>query len=131
MMLKALGVAKGLEYMHNLNFVHSDLKPVSGNLSHPRRRITPTDMSQDNILIGEDCTPLICDFGISRMLDSSQSNFVSTTHDGQIKGSARWMAIELYSATGETEPIHTKETDVWAFGMTLYVSLSHVAPIND
>lgn len=57
------------------------------------------------------------------MLDASQSIFVSTTHDGQTKGSTRWMAMELHTGMGEIEPKHTKETDVWAFGMTLYVSL--------
>lgn len=67
--------------------------------------------------------PLICDFGISRMLDSSQSNFVSTTHNGQLRGSMRWMARELLRPDGDEEPKHSKETDVWAYGMTLYVSL--------
>lgn len=74
--------------------------------------------------MSESGEPLICDFGISRMLDSSQSLFNSTTHGGDIKGSTRWMAIELLNAIEGKEPKHSKETDVWAYGMTLYVRIS-------
>ncbi|KAL5526660.1 hypothetical protein ACEPAF_8384 [Sanghuangporus sanghuang] len=97
----ALGVAAGLEFMHARDIIHSDLKA-------------------DNILISKYYQPLICDFGISRILDSSQSAFVSTTHDGHAKGSMRWMAVELLDPCEDVEPKHSKETDVWAFGMTLY-----------
>ncbi|KAL5504047.1 hypothetical protein ACEPAH_8120 [Sanghuangporus vaninii] len=97
----ALGMAAGLEFMHARDIIHSDLKA-------------------DNILISKDYQPLICDFGISRILDSSQSAFVSTTHDGHAKGSMRWMAVELLDPCDDVEPKHSKETDVWAFGMTLY-----------
>ena len=83
---------------------------------------------KDNILISKYGQPLICDFGISRMLDSSQSNFVSTTHDDCVRGSARWMAQELIASA---EAKHTKETDVWAYGMTLYVCfLDHLSQIT-
>ena len=58
---------------------------------------------------------MLCDFGVSLMILSSQT-LTSTT--GGVKGSLRWMAPELL--TGATK--HTAETDVWAFGMTIYVS---------
>ncbi|KAL5526659.1 hypothetical protein ACEPAF_8383 [Sanghuangporus sanghuang] len=103
------GIAAGLKYIHDRNIVHSDMKT-------------------DNILIGEYWQPVICDFGISRMLDSSQSIFVSTTHDGQTKGSARWMAIELFVSDDGAEVKHTKETDIWAFGMTLYEMITKQFP---
>lgn len=67
---------------------------------------------------------MICDFGISRMLDSSQTFFVSTTHNGVVKGSTRWMAIELHLPPDGTDPKHSKESDIWAYGMTLHVSSS-------
>ncbi|OCB84776.1 TPR-like protein [Sanghuangporus baumii] len=105
----SLGIAEGLEYMHDRNFVHSDLKA-------------------DNILISPSGDPLICDFGISRVLTSSESDFVSTTHDGRPRGTARWMAIELHVPEDGVEPRHSKESDVWAFGMTLYEMLAKEVP---
>ncbi|KAL5485870.1 hypothetical protein ACEPAI_6913 [Sanghuangporus weigelae] len=84
----SLGIAEALKYMHKRNFVHSDVKA-------------------GNVLISPSGEPLICDFGISRILSSSESDFVSTTHD---------------------EPKHSKETDVWAFGMTLYEMIAKELP---
>lgn len=58
------------------------------------------------------------------MLDSSQTFFISTTHNGVVKGSTRWMAIELHDPPEDSDPKHSKETDIWAYGMTLYVSIT-------
>ncbi|KAL5525890.1 hypothetical protein ACEPAG_7228 [Sanghuangporus baumii] len=88
-------------------------------------------MKADNVLIGGDWQPLMCDFGISRMLDSSQSCFVSTTHSGDPRGSTRWMAIELHKPDEGVVPKHSKETDVWAFGMTLYEMMAKELPYTD
>ncbi|KAL5525889.1 hypothetical protein ACEPAG_7227 [Sanghuangporus baumii] len=105
----SLGLAEGLKYMHDRDFVHSDLKA-------------------DNVLISPSGDPLICDFGISRVLTSSENDFVSTTHDGRPRGPARWMAIELHVPENGVEPRHSKESDVWAFGMTLYEMLAKEVP---
>lgn len=75
---------------------------------------------QDNVLVGDSGEPLICDFGISRMLNSSLSITGSST--GALRGSARWMAPELFDIM-VGNACHTKETDVWAFGMTVFVRL--------
>ncbi|EJC99172.1 kinase-like protein, partial [Fomitiporia mediterranea MF3/22] len=94
-----LGIANGVDYLHRQNVVHSDLKA-------------------DNVLVNHLGDPLICDFGISRML-SSTVTFAGATSGG-IKGSMRWMAYELLDFSSDGH--HTKESDVWAFGMTVYVS---------
>ena len=67
--------------------------------------------------------PLITDFGCSRMLSYSQTIMKTTTTD-RVRGSLRWMAYELVSDE-EEELKHTKASDVWAYGMTLYVSSDH------
>lgn len=67
--------------------------------------------------------PQISDFGMSRMIDASQRIRQTTT--GSIRGSIPWMAMELFES-GETKATYTKETDIWAFGMTVYVG-SHIA----
>lgn len=83
----------------------------------------PNSLPKDNVLISPSYEPLICDFGISRMLDSARSDFVSTTHEGDPRGTIRWMAVELLNPQAGAQPKHSKETDVWAYGMTVYVSL--------
>ncbi|KAL5501769.1 hypothetical protein ACEPAH_9029 [Sanghuangporus vaninii] len=105
----ARGIAEGMKYMHDKNFVHSDLK-------------------SDNVLIGKHFQPLICDFGISRMLDPTQSGYVSTTCTDSPRGTIRWMAPELLASEEDVEANHSKETDVWAYGMVLYEMISKKVP---
>ena len=73
--------------------------------------------------MGNSGEPLICDFGISRILSHSLSN--GGTSSANLKGSARWMAPELFNLEIDTH--HTKETDMWAFGMTVYVRTSRIS----
>ena len=43
---------------------------------------------------------------------------------GGIRGTIRWMAPELLTYDPEMKSnLHTKASDVWAFGMTVYVSI--------
>ena len=72
-----------------------------------------------------DGQPQICDFGISSVVASSTSLGITSSHSSGAKGSLRWMAIELLIMTeAEDSPVsHSKETDVWAFGMTAYVCI--------
>jgi mitogen-activated protein kinase 1/3 len=44
---------KGLKHLHSSSIIHRDLKPA-------------------NILLNEDCSLKICDFGLARIVDSSQ-----------------------------------------------------------
>ena len=72
--------------------------------------------------MAEDGRPVLSDFGISRLLIHSKT-FAGTT---SIKGNLRWMAPELLMAEEDVETeheCHTKATDVWAFGMVIYVCL--------
>ena len=94
-----LGIAEGLKYLHDEGVIHSDIKA-------------------NNVLISSAGVPRICDFGISRMLASSQIFDVTTS--GRLKGTTRWMAKELIEI-GDPPPTHTFQTDVWAFGMTVHV----------
>ena len=81
---------------------------------------TKNDM-KDNILMNHYGEPLITDFGLSRMITYSQT-FMASAMNGSIKRSLRWMAYELLSR--EDEAKHTKESDMWAYGMTIYVCMS-------
>ena len=60
--------------------------------------------------------PLICDFGLARIVPGSASLSNTTT----VRGSVRWMAPEFFSDDPVTE--HSEKTDIWGFGATIYVS---------
>lgn len=65
--------------------------------------------------------PLLSDFGVSRIIVES----VTITGTASLKGNLRYMAPELLKEPpmNPNHKLHTKESDVWAFGMVLYVSL--------
>ena len=80
---------------------------------------------QDNILVDSFGIAKISDFGTSRLLVNDRT--VAGTK--KMKGNVRWMAIELLTEQASkpgsnyaSHNFHTKESDVWAFGMVLYVS---------
>ncbi|KAL5523312.1 hypothetical protein ACEPAF_1579 [Sanghuangporus sanghuang] len=106
------GIARGLQYLHQQEIVHSDLK-------------------SDNVLLTTTLDARICDFGCSRMLAASRS--LANMSSG-IRGTFRYLAYELLATPasgGQTTARHTKETDVWAFGMTVYELLDRRRPYED
>ncbi|KAI5116148.1 hypothetical protein M0805_001131 [Coniferiporia weirii] len=104
-----LGIAEGLEYLHSSGVVHSDLK-------------------SDNVLVSKSGDAVICDFGISRAMNATQFALGgNTTRPSGPAGTIRWMAHELV-AKPDTYTKHTKESDVWAFGMTTYELLTTYRP---
>ena len=66
---------------------------------------------------------MITDFGISRIVVNSMTIAGPTS----VKGNARWMAPELLGICSvestSVHEAHTKATDVWAFGMVVYVRI--------
>ena len=74
---------------------------------------------EDNVLISSSGTAMICDFGMTRAITSSESfkTFTSTS-----EGVSRYLAYELVASPDEYL-IHTTASDVWAFGVVVYVSL--------
>lgn len=86
-------VASGLQYLHSRKTVHGDLKAC-------------------NILVSQDGTAKLTDFDHSIMTESSLV-FSDTTRVGG--GTVRWMAPELVL---ETSVQRSKETDIYALGMT-------------
>lgn len=85
---------------------------------------------QDNILVSPSGEPLICDFGISHMIAVSQSFGLSGTQTGTLRGTTRYMSIELIEASEDGK--YTKASDIWAFAITIMVRLlSSFNEIND
>ncbi|KDQ55759.1 hypothetical protein JAAARDRAFT_133505 [Jaapia argillacea MUCL 33604] len=88
-------VAVGLEYLHEENIVHGDLRGA-------------------NILIDEMGQARLADFGLSIFADSTRGAF--TTSSGA--GSTRWMAPELIQPEqfGYDHARRSRPSDVYAFG---------------
>lgn len=66
----------------------------------------------------DDGNPLLCDFGISRMLEKTATYPISHTTATGLRGTVRYMSKELLKENAS----HTESSDIWAFGMTIYVS---------
>ncbi|KAG8894521.1 hypothetical protein FRB99_001202, partial [Tulasnella sp. 403] len=92
-------VAEALVYLHTHDplIIHADIKA-------------------DNVLIDNDGEAMICDFGLSKLLQDIPSGF--TTSNGQ-KGTTRWMAPEQF---GE-KAVYTTQSDIYAFGCLIIGTL--------
>lgn len=88
------GILAGLEHLHRRNIIHRDLKPA-------------------NILLQGDI-PRLADFGLSRVLSSTQS----TTPAGTLA----YMSPEAFN--GE----RSAQSDIWAAGVILYQLLTGRLP---
>ena len=94
-------IAAAVHYAHNNMIVHRDLKP-------------------GNILVKQDGTPKLLDFGIAKLLDDPS---VYTTATGM-----RVMTLE-YAAPEQIDGSTTSTSiDVYALGVILYELLSGVSP---
>ncbi|XP_072964888.1 serine/threonine/tyrosine-protein kinase HT1-like [Typha angustifolia] len=96
----ALEIARGMNYLHSQGILHRDLK-------------------SENILLGEDMSVKVADFGISCVESQcgSGKGFTSTY---------RWMAPEMIK-----EKSHTRKVDVYSFGVVLWELLTALIPFND
>ncbi|KAG8959906.1 hypothetical protein FRC03_007312 [Tulasnella sp. 419] len=85
-------IVVGLRYLHTREppIVHGDLK-------------------LDNILIGDDNTAMLTDFGLSRMVDESPETTLTTS--SLIRGSIYFLAPELLEGVKRSP-----ESDTWALG---------------
>lgn len=85
-------VVAGLHYLHSQNIIHGDIKP-------------------QNLLMDEDSTVKIADFGISKMLDTSTEQLRDTA------GTPVFMAPEVCRG----EKYSGQLADMWALGGTMYM----------
>lgn len=101
-MMKFVGqVCSGLKYLHLCNIIHRDIKP-------------------DNILLADDDTVKISDFGVSGRLCSSRIDLFHAA------GTPAFMAPEVL----ENSDAASKASDVWSFGVTLYVMMFGELPFK-
>jgi LuxR family maltose regulon positive regulatory protein len=102
----ALDLADALTRAHRLKIIHRDIKP-------------------ENILLAEDGTPRLTDFGLARFGDAHVTDGPLLTQEGTIMGTIEYLSPE--ACNGEQLDART---DIWALGVVLFEMLAGVRPFT-
>ncbi|KAF0753091.1 hypothetical protein AaE_005826 [Aphanomyces astaci] len=95
----ALGLAYGLQYLHNSRMIHRDLK-------------------SPNILVDETWHAKIADFGTLRLAEivRSQNPQIKSVEMTGLVGTTRWMAPEVI----QSKKNYTEKIDIYSLGVILW-----------
>jgi len=107
-------VASALDYAHDQGMIHRDVKPANIMLRSRTEDITPERP------LPPDVDPILTDFGLVRLLDSTMH-----TTTGSVSGTPTYMSPQ--QARGE--PVD-KRTDIYSLGIVLYEMLAGDVPFQ-
>ncbi|XP_073780683.1 TGF-beta receptor type-2 isoform X1 [Danio rerio] len=106
--------------------LHSDHTPCG----RPKVPIVHRDLKSSNILVKNDLTCCLCDFGLGLRLDNSLS-VDELANSGQV-GTARYMAPEVLESRINLENIESfKQTDVYSMALVLWEITSRCNAIGE
>jgi len=97
----AAELGRGLDVLHEHGILHRDVKP-------------------SNVLLADDGTAALADFGLARASDSTR-----ITHDGQLVGTPHYLAPELIEGAEAT-----RASDLYALGCLLYECVAGEPPFT-
>lgn len=107
-------IASAVDYAHSKNIVHRDIKPGNVLLRSKRGEVTLGEP------LPEDVEPVLTDFGLVRLLDSSVH-----TSTGTVSGTPAYMSPE--QARGDKV---SRKTDIYSLGVMLYEMLAGSVPFD-
>jgi len=107
-------MANALDFAHSKGIVHRDIKPANVLLR------SQSDIIEVNKPLPRDVEPVLTDFGLVRLLDSTMH-----TTAGSVSGTPTYMSPE--QARGEKVD---KRTDIYSLGIMLYEMLAGAVPFN-
>jgi serine/threonine protein kinase len=107
-------VASALDYAHSRGIVHRDIKPANVLLRSQANEV------RLNEPLPRDVEPVLTDFGLVRLLDSTMH-----TTAGSVSGTPTYMSPE--QARGEKVDKHT---DIYSLGIMLYEMLAGTVPFQ-
>ncbi|XP_046703134.1 TGF-beta receptor type-2 isoform X3 [Silurus meridionalis] len=106
--------------------LHSERTPCG----RPKVPIVHRDIKSSNILVKNDLTCCLCDFGLALRLDNSLS-VDDLANSGQV-GTARYMAPEVLESRINLENIESfKQTDVYSMALVLWEITSRCNAIGE
>ena len=105
-----IDIGNGLRYLHDREILHRDLKSL-------------------NVLINQLHRAKISDFGLSKLkMETSSISKLSTNKSAkETVGTLRWKAPELF----KLKPIHTKSSDAYSLGMTMWEIATGQIPFKE
>jgi serine/threonine protein kinase len=108
------GIAAALDYAHARGMIHRDIKPANVLLRSPTKKVATDDR------LPKDVEPILTDFGLVRLLDSTMHTTV-----GSVSGTPTYMSPE--QARGEKVD---KRTDIYSLGIMLYEMIAGAVPFQ-
>jgi tRNA A-37 threonylcarbamoyl transferase component Bud32 len=107
-------IAAAMDYAHDRNIVHRDIKPANILLRSKNGQVIAGEP------LPEDVEPVLTDFGLVRLLDST-----TQTSTGTVSGTPSYMSPE--QARGDRVD---RRTDIYSLGVVLYEMLAGEVPFD-
>mmetsp|Transcript_20243 Transcript_20243/g.56162 ORF Transcript_20243/g.56162 Transcript_20243/m.56162 type:complete len:676 (+) Transcript_20243:135-2162(+) len=102
----SLGVARGMQYLHTCKVLHLDLK-------------------SPNVLVDNDWTPKLCDFGLAKISAKDTGEGLQTTLRGV---SPVWAPPEMFDEQADDM---TEKADVYSYGIVFFEIMSRKLPFQE
>jgi serine/threonine protein kinase len=121
-------VTNGLQYLHQHDFVHGDLKGVSVISTGREAELCPPLTNGDiqaNVLINSEHRACLADFGLVAIREPEEASSVDGPSVDKVAGTIRWMAPEILDPARygyikrARRKLPSKSTDIYALGMTI------------
>jgi serine/threonine protein kinase len=104
--IAVIGIAAGMEFLHDANVIHRDLKP-------------------SNVLIDQQSFPRIADFGFSKILSTGPEHVDRAVNMTIEVGTPLYMAPELWT---DASGAYTQSVDIFAYAMIPHELCTGIGP---